>query len=174
MVDILEHLHRNYVPMSEVNGVKTPADFVCFGGDQLTEERSRNIQKVRADGRSVDEKLDGVWYKNEDWHGIRIAYQVFFCCGLLLLSLLFFLGGGGGNLFSNSSFHPKQKRMRVKNLHMIFVTKAGGRCTVISLSDTNDSLKTSSRAVTIFHVTNNLAQSFLREFISVSFVGHKI
>lgn len=87
MVDILEHLHSNYVPMSQVNGTKTPADFVCFGGDQLTEERSRNIQKARADGRSVDEKLDGVWCKNEDWHGIRIAYQVcsfvadFFCWG---------------------------------------------------------------------------------------------
>ena len=62
--------------MSQVNGEKTPADFVCFGGDQLTEERSRNIQKARADGRNVDEKLDGVWCKNEDWHGIRIAYQV--------------------------------------------------------------------------------------------------
>ena len=43
MVDILEHHHHNYVPMSEVNGVKTPADFVCFGGDQLTEERSETF-----------------------------------------------------------------------------------------------------------------------------------
>ena len=76
MVDILEHIHSKYVPMSQVNGEKTPADFVCFGGDQLTEERSRNIQKARADGRNVNEKLDGVWCKNEDWHGIRIAYQV--------------------------------------------------------------------------------------------------
>ena len=76
MVDILEHLHSNYVPMSQVNGVKTPADFVCFGGDQLTEERSRNIQNAQADGRSVDEKLDGVWCKNEDWHAMRISYQV--------------------------------------------------------------------------------------------------
>lgn len=93
MVDILEHLHSNYVPMSEVNGAKTPADFVCFGGDQLTEERSRNIQKARADGRSVDEKLDGVWCKNEDWHGIRIAYQV---CSIVVV---FFGGEGGKSVF---------------------------------------------------------------------------
>ena len=105
MVDILEHLHSNYVPMSEVNGAKTPADFVSFGGDQLTEERSRNIQKARADGRSVDEKLDGVWCKNEDWHGIRIAYQV---CSFVVF---FFFGGGGVNLFSNPSFHPNHKRI---------------------------------------------------------------
>ena len=68
--------------MSHVNGQSTPADFVCFGGDQLTGERARNVQKARADGRNVNERLDGVWSKNEDWHAIRIAYQV--CCISLL------------------------------------------------------------------------------------------
>ena len=97
MVDILQHLHSNYVPMSEVNGAKTSADFVCFGGDQLTEERSRNILKARADGRSVDEKLDVVWCRNEDWHGIRVAYQVCsFVVVVVVVVFFFFLGGGGG------------------------------------------------------------------------------
>ncbi|XP_032220244.2 uncharacterized protein LOC116603311 [Nematostella vectensis] len=76
MVDIMEHIQEKYVPMTQANGRKTPADFVCFGGDQLTEKRARNIQKARADGRDVDDSLVGLWNKNEDWHGICIAYQL--------------------------------------------------------------------------------------------------
>jgi len=72
MVDILEILQEQYVP--KVNG--EPADNVFFGGDELTEERARNIQKARADGENTFERLDAVWPKNEDWHAIRIAYQV--------------------------------------------------------------------------------------------------
>ena len=64
--------------MTPVHGKNIPADIVCLGGDQLTEKRARNIQKARPDGcpMNVTERLDGVWTKNEDWHGIRIAYQV--------------------------------------------------------------------------------------------------
>ncbi len=47
-----------------------------FGGDQLTEERARNIQKARADGHTITERLDATWPKNEDWHAIRTAYKV--------------------------------------------------------------------------------------------------
>lgn len=72
MVDILEILQNQYVP--KVNG--EPADHVFFGGDELTEERARNIQKARSDGETTSERLDEVWPKNEDWHAIRIAYQV--------------------------------------------------------------------------------------------------
>lgn len=47
-----------------------------MGGDQLTEERARNIQRARMDGHSLCDRLEGVWAKNEDWHAIRIAYKV--------------------------------------------------------------------------------------------------
>ena len=53
-----------------------PADFTFLGGDQLTEERARNIQRARMDGQSVFDRLEGIWAKNEDWHAIRIAYKV--------------------------------------------------------------------------------------------------
>ena len=76
MADILETLQEKYVPMVENGGETVPADTVFFGGDQLTEERARNIQKARMDGDTMQERLEGVWPKNEDWHGIRIAYQV--------------------------------------------------------------------------------------------------
>lgn len=81
MVDILDSLQSLYVPMSEVqlrNGEteKGPLQTVFFGGDQLTEERVRNVQLARSDGRTSEERLQGLWPKNEDWHAIRIAYKV--------------------------------------------------------------------------------------------------
>lgn len=58
--------------VNEESGLKT----VFFGGDQLTEERARNVQMARSDGRTNEERLEGLWPKNEDWHAIRIAYDV--------------------------------------------------------------------------------------------------
>ena len=50
--------------------------FDNYGQGLLTEERARNIQMARSDGRIKEERLEDVWPKNEDWHGIRIAYDV--------------------------------------------------------------------------------------------------
>ena len=47
-----------------------------FGGDQLTEEGSRNAIYARSDGDDSYEKLEGLIPKVEDWHCIRILYQV--------------------------------------------------------------------------------------------------
>ena len=55
---------------------KIPAELVFFGGDQLTEERARNIQKARAEGRTTLERLDATWPKNEVWHAIRTGYKI--------------------------------------------------------------------------------------------------
>ena len=52
-------------------------DCIFVGGDELTEERARNVQKARMDGGDKRSSLGGVWPKNEDWHAIRIAYQVY-------------------------------------------------------------------------------------------------
>lgn len=81
MVDILEVIQDNYVPFHEVDSnhdvlQKVPTDAMFFGGDQLTEERARNVQKSRADGQTTTERLDAIWPKNEDWHAIRTAYKV--------------------------------------------------------------------------------------------------
>ena len=82
MVDILEVIQDKYVPFHEVcnqsndDPQKIPTDVMFFGGDQLTEERARNVQKSRADGQTITERLDATWPKNEDWHAIRTAYKV--------------------------------------------------------------------------------------------------
>ena len=77
-MDILEHLQDRHVPMTKKvnkNGAaeKVPLSTVFFGGDQLTEERAKNVQLVRSDGADTLERLQGTWPKNEDWHAIRIA-----------------------------------------------------------------------------------------------------
>ena len=72
MLDILIELQQKY----GLKVAKEISDFILFGGDQLTEERSRNMQFARFDGRSMEERLEGLWPKFEDWHGIRIAYEV--------------------------------------------------------------------------------------------------
>ena len=55
MVDILETIQQKYVQFVQMDLElsKTPADLLFFGGDQLTEEQARNIQRARADGNTV-------------------------------------------------------------------------------------------------------------------------
>ena len=79
MVDILEELHKQYVPISgstkDTKSVKI-VEKVLFGGDQLTEERARNATNGRSDGDSEYERVEGLIPKVEDWHAKRILYQV--------------------------------------------------------------------------------------------------
>ena len=82
MVDILETIQEKYVLSSQTNTTSETSEsyvsdnFIFFGGDQLTEERARNVQKAKADGATSQERIDTVWPKNEDWHAIRTAYKV--------------------------------------------------------------------------------------------------
>ena len=55
---------------------RVPLSTVIFGGDQLTEDRARNVQLARSDSADTLERLQGVWPANEDWHATRIAYKV--------------------------------------------------------------------------------------------------
>lgn len=56
MMDILETIQNKFVPLQNnledpQSTDKIPAELVFFAVDQLTEERARNSQKARADGR---------------------------------------------------------------------------------------------------------------------------
>lgn len=75
MVDIIETIQEKYVPKGQEGRTMRT---IFFGGDQLTEERARNIQMARSDERTVEERLESIWPKNEDWHAIRTAYVVVF------------------------------------------------------------------------------------------------
>ena len=88
IVDILQEVHDSYIPKKEVvlEGGETVTEVLeplFFGGDQLTEERARNAQDARGDGDSYFERLEGLIPKVEDWHAIRLVYQVddyYYCC----------------------------------------------------------------------------------------------
>ena len=81
MIDILDTIHSKYVPSKSTvdeSGEQTTEvlDQIFFGGDQLTEERPRNAKHARGDGDSSFDRLEGVISKVEDWHAIRLAYQL--------------------------------------------------------------------------------------------------
>ena len=84
MVDILKTIQQKYVPFVQLDSqlTETSADMLFFGGDQVMEERARNIQRARADGESEKERLDTIFPKNEDWHAIRTAHKVYFRIGM--------------------------------------------------------------------------------------------
>ncbi|PFX13265.1 hypothetical protein AWC38_SpisGene22668 [Stylophora pistillata] len=83
MIEILEHVHSHYVPTKMVrteDGELEPevAESIFFGGDQLTEERARNCKDARADADTEYDRLEGVKSKHEDWHSIRLIYQILY------------------------------------------------------------------------------------------------
>ena len=90
MIDILEELHQKYLPVKKINpdeGDETTEvqERIFFGGDQFTEERARCCTDARSDGDTPYERLEGYISKVEDWHAIRILYQV--CLKICILRL---------------------------------------------------------------------------------------
>ena len=76
MIEILEYLHKKYIPIIE-SGIgeekeRAIIQKILFRGDNLTEERTRNLQGAMADGSTSYESLQGIISENEDWHDIRI------------------------------------------------------------------------------------------------------
>ena len=80
MIDILQTIHDKYLPVTKCfqadEEVTTVAETLFFGGDQLTDERGRHCIDARCDGDTKFERLEGFLSKVEDWHAVRILYQV--------------------------------------------------------------------------------------------------
>ena len=79
MLEILQDLHNKYLPTENVGGHDEEVvvlEKIFFGGDQLTDERCTNCVDARSDGDTEFERLEGYMPKIEDWHAIRILYQV--------------------------------------------------------------------------------------------------
>ena len=90
MLDILKVVH-NYVPMvqhttheivniddteDEAIVVQQQVHPVLFGGDQMTVERSRNIQNVLSTSDTASARLQGIVPVAEDWHAKMCLYKV--------------------------------------------------------------------------------------------------
>ena len=63
MIEILKHMQQ-YIPKNEYDIMK----MAIMAGDQLTAERIRNVQLIRATSDSEMEKLQGFLPIHADWH----------------------------------------------------------------------------------------------------------
>lgn len=65
------HIFCRYVPRGSYG-----LEPILVGGDRLTEGNSRNIQWAFAEGESMEDRLEGLVFKFEDWHAIRNLFEV--------------------------------------------------------------------------------------------------
>ncbi|KAM4541109.1 uncharacterized protein V3H82_022979 [Fundulus diaphanus] len=72
LVDVLQHLQKEYAPKGP-DGLES----ILVGGDWLTEGNSSNLQWSFAEGESVEDRLEGLVFKFEDWHAIRNLFEIY-------------------------------------------------------------------------------------------------
>lgn len=77
MAEILKTNQEKYVPCSSSGkGKKNILTKIPFHGDQLFEERARNIQMTFQDGITCYERLEGLSTEAADWHAKVNLYSV--------------------------------------------------------------------------------------------------
>ncbi len=75
MVEILEAL-QGYVPKYTGERGEQKVQTVAFGGDQLTVERSRGVQRARVNSDNQVDALEGLYPFASDWHAQVILLEV--------------------------------------------------------------------------------------------------
>lgn len=69
MVHLLKTFHDKYVPVAEYqDGSKEGIHKIPLDGDQLTEERARNVQWSARMGATSYDCLEGLETNHADWH----------------------------------------------------------------------------------------------------------
>ena len=69
MVHLLKTFHDKYVPVAEYqDGSKEVIHKIPLDGDQLTEERARNVQWSARMGATSYDRLEGLETNHADWH----------------------------------------------------------------------------------------------------------
>lgn len=76
MAQLLQHSREKFVPCFEIKGQKIFASTVPLHGDQLFEERSRNVIWTYRDGAGPYEKMKGLEPEFVDWHAQFTLYKV--------------------------------------------------------------------------------------------------
>lgn len=77
MAQFLMSVQTKYVPQMTSGDGKTILQTIFLDGDQLTEERVRNVQLVFHDGDDQFDRLQGLDPTHADWHGKVNLYKVF-------------------------------------------------------------------------------------------------
>ena len=68
MAQLLTTFHDKYVPTAELNDNTEVLHKIPLDGDQLTEERARNVQWTYRLGATSYDRLDGLETNHADWH----------------------------------------------------------------------------------------------------------
>ena len=76
MAQLLQHNQENYVPCLINEDKKTVLAPIPLHGDQLFEERARNVIWTYRDGIDGYERLEGISTEFADWHAKFTLYKV--------------------------------------------------------------------------------------------------
>ena len=76
MAQLLQHNQKMLVPCHELKGNKVLATSIPLHGDQLFEERARNVIWTYRDGVDPYERLEGIETEFADWHAKYTLYKV--------------------------------------------------------------------------------------------------
>ena len=76
MAQFLMADQSKYVPLHGNDDEHIVLEPIFLDGDQLTEERARNVQWVFQDGDNVYDRLEGLDPTHADWHAKVNLYQV--------------------------------------------------------------------------------------------------
>ena len=76
MAQLIQSNQSKYVPLS-ADGSNVAAT-IGFHGDQLLEERGRNVKWTFQDGETGVERLEGLEPEFADWHAKFTLYKVIF------------------------------------------------------------------------------------------------
>lgn len=79
MAQYLMSVQEKYVPQLTQGDRKMILQPIFLDGDQLTEERARNVQWVFQDGDDQFNRLEGLDPTHADWHAKVNLYKVKIC-----------------------------------------------------------------------------------------------
>ncbi|XP_077053453.1 uncharacterized protein LOC143703874 isoform X2 [Siphateles boraxobius] len=71
LVEVMRHIQQQYMP-KDPDG----AQHLLIGGDRLTEANCRNVQWGFSDADTEEERMEGMHFKFEDWHAIRVLFEI--------------------------------------------------------------------------------------------------
>lgn len=77
MAEILKDYQRLYVPTCSVGEQKRILTQIPVHGDQLFEERGRNVQWTFRDGENQYDRIEGLMPEHADWHAKVTIYKVY-------------------------------------------------------------------------------------------------
>ena len=78
MAEVIAFNHEKYVPCVSSGGQKDVIMPIALHGDQLFEERARNVQWTFRDGDTVYDQFKGLRTEFADWHAKVTLYKVLY------------------------------------------------------------------------------------------------